>query len=283
MKIGVRQCGGLPLDQLCNWLKTNGFGAIDIPNLTPEACKTAAAAGLPIGTGDIPLSGILTTDPDKQKAAIESCKNTIRIAADNGVNILFCVFHPEDPTKGRKAAFELWKQTFPQVMQFAEEKGVKIAMEGWPGGWPYYAVLGCTPETWRAMFKEVPSPSFGLNYDPSHLVRIGVDYLRALDEFAGKVFHVHGKDTDLDAEMLYEFGNLGPTFAKPAGFGEGWWRYTIPGDGVVNWGKIVERLEREGFDGIFSIELEDWRYCKEWDAVACGLIRSRDHLAKYIR
>ena len=80
------------------------------------------------------------------------------------------------------------------------------------------------------MSTAVPSAAFGLNYDASHLVRIGVDYLRALDEFGDRIVHVHGKDTDFDAERTYEHGTLGPTFRKPVGFSEGWWRYTIPGE-----------------------------------------------------
>jgi sugar phosphate isomerase/epimerase len=136
---------------------------------------------------------------------------------------------------------------------------------------------------WRAMFKAVPSPAFGLNYDPSHLVRLGIDYQRALHEFADRVYHVHGKDTELDSERLYEHGNLGPTFHSARGFGEDWWRYTIPGDGIVDWGKVVQRLEDAGFDGIVSVELEDYRYWGTWPAQADGLLRSRAHLSQFVR
>ena len=122
-----------------------------------------------------------------------------------------------------------------------------------------------------------------MNYDPSHLVRIGIDYIRMLNEFAAHVVHVHGKDTDFDQEALYLHGNLGPTFHASRGFGEDWWRYTIPGDGVVDWLKVVQRLEDEGFDGIVSVELEDYRYWKTWEAEADGLKRSRDYLAQYVR
>ena len=122
-----------------------------------------------------------------------------------------------------------------------------------------------------------------MNYDPSHLVRIGIDYIRMLNEFAAHVVHVHGKDTDFDQEALYLHGNLGPTFHPSRGFGEDWWRYTIPGDGVVDWLQVVRRLEDEGFDGIVSVELEDYRYWKTWEAESDGLKRSRDYLAQYVR
>ena len=284
MKIGVRKVGPLPLDQFCRWLKENGFDAVDLGGVDAEAKKTVDAAGLVIGTVDLAGSGgLCSADPEKQREGVEAGKKSIQAAADNGVKTLFTVFVPGDPSKGRAVNFENWKKAFPEVAQFAESKGVRIAMEGWPGPGPYYGALGCTPEMWRAMFAAVPSPAFGLNYDPSHLVRIGVDYLRALHEFADKVFHVHGKDTQLDSERLYEHGNLGPTFRHARGFGEDWWRYTIPGDGLVEWDRVVQRLEDAGFDGILSVELEDYRYWNSWDAQAEGLKQSHKHLARYVR
>lgn len=287
MKIGLRipsEGGKMPFDQFCKWCKDNGFDAVDVGRITPEVAQTAAAAGLVIGTVDLPgTRDLVCADPEKQAAGAEAAKAAIQAAADNGASIMFCVFVPADPTLGRAKNFEIWKQTVPPIVEFAESKGVSIAMEGWPGGFPYYPALGCTPEMFRAMFEACPSPAFGLNYDPSHLVRIGVDYLRALNEFASRVKHVHGKDTVFDDEALYLHGNLGPTFKRARGFGEEWWRYCIPGDGVVDWLKVVQRLEDEGFDGIISVELEDYRYWKDWEHQADGLCRSREHLAMFVR
>ena len=78
----------------------------------------------------------------------------------------------------------------PPIAEFAASKDVTIAIEGWPGPGPAYPALGCTPEMWRAMFEACPSPGLGLNYDPSHLVRIGIDYLRALNEFAPRTLNM---------------------------------------------------------------------------------------------
>jgi len=69
----------------------------------------------------------------------------------------------------------------------------------------------------------------GVNYDPSHLIRMGIDPLRFLKEFVGRVYHVHGKDAELFADNLYEYGHeQPPTFAKEMNFGSMAWRYTIP-------------------------------------------------------
>jgi sugar phosphate isomerase/epimerase len=287
MKIGFRMPGKsreLPFEELCRWAVSAGFGSIDLSGPNPEQINAARAAGLEIGTIDLPgTRDLVSPDPSRQAAGADAAKAAIAATAENGCTRMFCVFVPEDHSRKRRESFDVWKETFPAVAAFAEAKGVRIAMEGWPGPGPHYPALGCTPEMWRAMFAAVPSKAFGLNYDPSHLVRIGVDYRRALDEFGERIIHVHGKDTDIDAERLYEHGNLGPTFRKPVGYSESWWRYTIPGEGLVEWHRVIGRLEDFGFNDVVSVELEDYRYSETWELQADGLKRSRDHLARWVR
>jgi len=287
VKIGFRIPGKakeVSFEELCRWAVSAGFGAIDLASADAGQVQAARAAGLEIGTVDLAgTRDLISADPAKQAAGAEAARASIAATAEAGCDKMFCVFVPEDHSRKRCESFEVWKETFPAVAAFAEEKGVRIAMEGWPGPGPAYPALGVTPEMWRAMFEAVPSPAFGLNFDPSHLVRIGVDWRRALDEFGGKVIHVHGKDTDMDAERLYEHGNLGPTFRKSVAFGEGWWRYTIPGEGVVDWDRLIGRLEDFGYNGVISVELEDYRYHETWELQADGLKRSRDHLARWTR
>ena len=120
---------------------------------------------------------------------------------------MFCVFLPEDASLGRARNFEIWRKTVPPVTEFATSKRVSIAIDGWPGGSPEYPALGCPPEMWRVMFANCPN-GLGLNYDPSHLVRISIDHLRALNEFAHKVLYIHAKDTVFDQEACYCTGIL---------------------------------------------------------------------------
>ena len=167
-----------------------------------------------------PALGIyLARKKSKQKAGASAATAAIEAAADNDLHIMFCVFVPEDASLGRAKNFDIWKETVPPIAEFAASKGVTIAVEGLalvPG--PAYPALGCTPEMWRAMFAECDfSTGLGLNYDPSHLVRIGIDYLRALKRIR-LVCQTRstGKDTAFDEEALYLHGNLGPEFPKPS-------------------------------------------------------------------
>ena len=52
------------------------------------------------------------------------------------------------------------------------------------------------------MFADIPSPSFGLNFDPSHLVWQQMDYLAPLAEFRDRLVHVHAKDARIDRAAL---------------------------------------------------------------------------------
>ena len=103
------------------------------------------------------------------------------------------------------------------------------------------------------------SKALGVNYDPSHLIRLGVDHIRFLNEFVGNVFHVHAKDTETFPEAVYEFGisqGCG-VFAPGHGWGGSTWRYTIPGSGEARWTEIFKILKANNFKGVVSVELED--------------------------
>jgi sugar phosphate isomerase/epimerase len=284
MKLALRMPGTahqIGFADYCKWCKGSGFDGVDVGPMTAAIRLTVEAAGLEIGTSDLmTLGGLFGTDAEAEQA-VSTSRDAINTAVDNGVTKFFAVLYPPDAGKGRAANFARLRETFGPVVKHLEARSAKLAVEGWPGGGPHYGALAVTPETVRALLEAFPSEAVCLNYDPSHLIRIGVDYLRFLREFGSRVVHVHGKDATFDSEALYLHGNLGPTFGKPKAFGEDWWRYTIPGEGLADWSKICAELDAIGYDGFISVELEDFRYHKTWDAESEGLLRARKHLARY--
>jgi sugar phosphate isomerase/epimerase len=272
----------LTFADFCRWCRETGFDGLDVGPVTDEVKAATDAAGLEIGTADLmTMAGLFGTDDEAARAAAQS-REIMEAAAARGVTKMFTVVVPPDGSKGRAASFARFKETFGPVVKHAEETGVRIAVEGWPGPSPHYGALAVAPETVRALLEAFPSPAVCLNYDPSHLIRIGVDYLRFLREFGHKVIHVHGKDANFDSEALYLHGNLGPTFGKAKPFGEDWWRYTIPGEGLADWGKICAELDSIGYEGLISVELEDFRYHNTWAAESEGLARARKHLSRFV-
>ena len=60
-----------------------------------------------------------------------------------------------------------------------------LAMENWPG--PDNDYIATTPAGWDKLFAQVPDPRLGLEFDPSHLIRMGVDPYAAFDKVAHRV------------------------------------------------------------------------------------------------
>ncbi len=285
LKIGLRipgACGGeLTPTEFAEWCKAEGFDAVDLNGPDKAFAGAVRAAGLAVGTVDLAgTQKLLSPDTATRQEGVEEGIARLQAIKDLGGDKAFCVFFPADARQSKRNSFDYWKSSFPDVAREAARLGVRIAVEGWPG--PNNSALGVTPETLRAMFETVPTDAFGINYDPSHLIRVGVDYRRFLNEFAPRVIHAHGKDTAPDAEGAYLYGDISPTWAKSVAFGDGAWRYTIPGEGVADWSLICPRLAQAGFDGVIAIELEDFRYNGTVDGEKRGLSRARSYLSRLL-
>jgi len=134
-----------------------------------------------------------------------------------------------------------FKEVFTPIAQYAGEKGIKVAFENW------FATLIQHFEQWDAVLEALPFDNVGFNYDPSHLIWQGIDYIGGVEVYKDHIFHTHAKDTQIKDEVVAVRGNQ-------CG---GWWKYVIPGFGCVEWGKYIRRLRDVGFDGVLSIEHED--------------------------
>jgi sugar phosphate isomerase/epimerase len=187
----------------------------------------------------------------------------------------FLVMLPEQPDLSREKNFGFMVESFTALVPVLEQNQARLVIEGWPGP----GALCCTPEGYRRFFQQVPSQTMGVNFDPSHLIRMGINPLRFLREFADRVGHVHGKDTELFDEQLYNFGSEQPlTFAKNFRFGGAHWRYTIPGHGVMSWGEGFRILQEHGYTGCVCVELEDQNFNGSEETEKLGLALSNRYL-----
>lgn len=283
MKIGVR-CNPLHLKSdfpaLAHWLAENDFDSVDLMDVDADALAAATQAGLVPGSFDAPsLAATLSPDEAQRAKAVADLKTDLAKAADLGLKTLFACFVPPAQDKSKAENFEIWKSVYVELVPYAENLGLCIAMEPYPGPPPHYPTLGVTPEHWRAMFEAVPSPALGICYDPSHMVRLGIDYMRVLDEFGDRVHHVHAKDCAMLPESQYLQGRLPLSFGRPEHrCSEGWWRYCIPGAGEVDWTAVVAKLAALGYDNAYSIELEDHFYMDDADGNKRGLTAARNFL-----
>ena len=278
--IGFRMRGWtsrVSLDDVIAWSVENGLEVLDVGADGDQAVKKVLDAGLRVGSVDLPaVSGMISADKGRRAAAIAQNADYIRACAVHGPLNHFLAMQPENPDRPRAENFGYLVDSFGQLVPLLEENNARLVIEGWPGP----GVLCCTPEACRALFQEIPSPAMGLNYDPSHLIRMGIDHIRFLREFIARVYHVHGKDTEILPDNLYEYGFEQPaTFARPVPFGAFAWRYTIPGHGLAHWGEILRLLSANGYRGCVSIELEDANFNDGGDEEKFGILQGARFLA----
>jgi sugar phosphate isomerase/epimerase len=267
--------------QLIAFATRHGFEGLDVMDWPAEEIQPLLAAGLRIGSVDLrrPWSAIMSADAQRRGEAVAAAAEHVQSVAALGVSNFFCVVLPENDAASRRENFALAVEGFGQLAAAIDGSGARIVIEGWPASPPHYSSVVCTPETYREFFTQVGSESLAINFDPSHLIRMGIDPLRFLDEFGHRVGHVHAKDTLILPQGLYEYGNLQPaTLARPHAYGGHHWRYTIPGRGNAAWPEMLAMLKKSGYTGMLSVELEDEDFAGSADAEQGGLIASRQFL-----
>ena len=221
---------------------------------------------------------VLDADPDKSGAAIEHLKAVICASSKLGVGMV-TTFIGRDQHKTQEENIELFKQVWPGLIALAEEKGVKIAIENCPmlfgrDQWPGGQNLMCTPVMFRKLFEIIPSKNFGLNFDPSHYVWQGLDYLKTVYDFSDRIFHIHFKDIKLYPEKLRECGVL----AYPLDY----MSPKIPGLGDVDWGGFISALNDIRFNGCAVIEVEDKAFEGTREDILNSIRLSKRYLDNYI-
>ncbi|NLV73249.1 MAG: sugar phosphate isomerase/epimerase [Chloroflexi bacterium] len=152
----------------------------------------------------------------------------------------------------------LFKERFEQIAQIASDEAVRIALEPWPGSvrghGPYHWTnMATTPELWAKLIEAVPNQAMGFEYDPSHFYWQEIDYIRAIRDFADRIHHMHAKDIVVDCDKRSYVGV----------HGNSWWRFVIPGLGVLDWQAIFDTLKEVGYQGDVAVEHEDNVYLNE--------------------
>lgn len=220
----------------------------------------------------------LDSDLDKRKMVISHLEKVISGAKLLGVATVN-TFIGRDLKKSVDENLAVFKQVWPEIIEFAENQDIKLAIENCPmlftnDEWPGGKNLATSPRIWETMFDVIPSENFGLNYDPSHLVWQQMDYIKPIHEFTNKLFHIHIKDIKVYAEKLDRVGILAPPldYCAPK----------IPGLGDVDWGNFVSALMDVGYDGYVVIEVEDKAFENSVDMRKQAVIQSKAYINQFL-
>ena len=220
----------------------------------------------------------LSPDAAESDVAVEHLKRVITAAPKLDVSQVN-TFIGRDWTQSVDENWPRFLAVWKPLIAFAEERGVRIGIENCPMSfgrdeWPGGKNLASSPAIWRRMFNDIPSESFGLNYDPSHLVWQMMDPIEPLWEFRERIFHAHAKDVRLDRAKLNDVGIL----AYPSAY------HTpkLPGMGDVNWGRFFSVLTDIGYDGPVCVEVEDRAYEGSIEARCASLRQSAAYLRNFV-
>jgi sugar phosphate isomerase/epimerase len=266
-----------PLAQIAAWAKEHGYEALEVaawprlgdrpftathldvesltPRLTDSTLTTFQQYGLTLSSLAF-YDNNLHPDPAVRGAVNAHVLRCIEAAARLSVPTVG-TFIGRDWTKPVRENLREAEEVFKPLVDRAGELDVKIViencvMEGWhPDGYP--GNLAYSPELWEWMF----GLGLYLNFDPSHLLWMGIDPVEALRPFVSKVAHAQAKDVQLFPDRRNHYGWPGKAVAREDPWDVGWWRYRVPGLGQVDWTRVVDALYEGGFDGVLSVEHED--------------------------
>ena len=293
MKLGfLTAClPGRSLEDVAAWAAEAGYEALEVaawPALRnrPFTATHIDVAALDDGAAeatlelfakhDLTLSSLafydnnLHPNPAERRAINDHVHNCIDAAARLGVPTVG-TFVGRDPGYSIADNLRDAESVFVPLVQHAGEQGVDLViencvMEGWhPDGYP--GNLAYSPELWEWMF----SLGLYLNYDPSHLLWMGIDPVEALRPYVDKVRHAQAKDIQLFPERRTRYGWPGIAVDRQDPWNVGWWRYRVPGLGEVDWVRVIDALYEGGFDGVLSVEHEDPVWGGTEDKIETGL------------
>lgn len=198
-------------------------------------------------------------DPErKTEWAIEEMKRTAQAAQRLGVDVVngfvgSSIWHlwysfPPVTAEQIEAGFSLLAERWGPILDVFDECGVRYALEVHPTeiAFDVYSAE-------RALAALDQRPTFGFNFDPSHLHWQGVDPVSFIRAFPERIYHVHIKDAAVTLDG--RSGILGSHL--PFGDGRRGWDFRSPGHGGIDFEAIIRALNDIEYQGPLSVEWED--------------------------
>ncbi|MCD4826329.1 MAG: sugar phosphate isomerase/epimerase [Acholeplasmataceae bacterium] len=190
--------------------------------------------------------------------AIEQMKNSAIAARKLGAKVVtgftgspiwkYLYSFPQTTPEMVEAGFDKIVELWTPILDVFKENNVLFALEVHPGeiAFDYYT-------TKKLLNKFKDNPTFGLNFDPSHLLWQGITPHIFLNDFMDRVYHVHMKDVAVTLD-----GRTG-ILGSHIDFGDlkRGWNFRSLGHGDVNFEEIIRVLNAHNYQGPLSVEWED--------------------------
>lgn len=297
MKIGfmtnsLAWAGLSDLDQIGRWAAQHGFEDLEVGPGIPLNEKLFADTRQKYGiqtSAFIYCRNFFSPNAQEAQEHRRQLLERIRFAPRVGADKVICstgvsqraVVDANNLKYDPEACVEEVAEAFKPIVEEAEKQGVRLCFENCP----LMGNIAISPYMWDILFARLASDNVGLAYDPSHFVWQFMDPYQPILDYRDKIFHVHGKDCEVQYARLRRIGILHNFSQESAAGGQGenalakmWWRYRLVGLGDLDWRRIVANLEEIGFDGTLSIEHEDPVWEGSLEKVETGLLKAQHHL-----
>ncbi|WP_297108272.1 myo-inosose-2 dehydratase [uncultured Devosia sp.] len=128
--------------------------------------------------------------------------------------------------------------------------GEWCADQGMPLSYHHHMAAVVETEPELDAFMAASGEGIPLLLDAGHLAFAGGDVLRAIDRHHARINHVHVKD--IRRSVVDGLDRSKQSFLDAVALGA----FTVPGDGSLDFGAIVQRLADHGYEGWFVVEAE---------------------------
>ncbi|UPG86440.1 myo-inosose-2 dehydratase [Luteibacter aegosomatis] len=246
--------GETPLSTALTEGKAIGYEGFELGNKFPkdpaELRDLMAGYGLDVVSGW--YSGRAATRSAKEES--EAVGAHLRLLAENGCKVMVYgevadAIQGEPLSLYKRPRFrtdDAWKRYGENLTDFARftlSHGVRLA---------YHHHMGAyveSPDDIDRLMAHT-GDEVGLLFDSGHTFFGGGDPVAVLDRHIGRICHVHCKDVRPDVVKLAR--NRHWTFLESVLNGA----FTVPGDGVIDFAAIVDRLRAHGYRGWLVVEAE---------------------------
>ena len=224
---------GLPLERVLRAIAAAGFRHVEVQanaetaRYVPErlgaaGTREALAQLRTFGLTPVSVSGHADLTTATGAAFLQ---RRIDFAVAVGARIVTTGTGQTETAEGAERFFAL----IPDLAAYAADRRVTIALETHGG-------LTGTGERTRATIERIGSPWVRVNYDPANVIYYEGRRPEAdLPAVAPLVAHVHVKDRG----------------GQPAT-----WDFPTPGEGTIDFGRLFRTLRQVGYQGPYSVELE---------------------------
>ncbi|MCL4352012.1 MAG: sugar phosphate isomerase/epimerase [Firmicutes bacterium] len=136
---------------------------------------------------------------------------------------VFSFYVPDDE---KSASFPHVRTRFEKMVAYAANQNIVLLHENEKG------IYGDTPERCLELLRSLDDSHLRLTFDPANFIQVGCKaYPNAFDLLSSYISYIHVKDAQSSDGKV-----------------------TVAGSGDAQWPQMMEALERQGFEGYFSLE-----------------------------